>query len=64
MSTLLAYRVLVAIVDQNSLSGIAKELHMSPSSVSKQLSKLETYCWIRVSLSQIILCAPHSTIVI
>lgn len=41
MSTILAYRVFVAVVEQNSLSKAAKVLNMSPSSVSKQLRKLE-----------------------
>jgi len=41
MSTLVGYRVFVTIVEQQSFSGAAKELHLSASTVSKQLSKLE-----------------------
>ncbi|NRB41083.1 MAG: LysR family transcriptional regulator [Pseudomonadales bacterium] len=41
MSKFIQYRAFVAIVDNGSVSGAGKQLHASPSAISKQLSKLE-----------------------
>ena len=41
MSTLVLYKAFVSIVDNGSLAAAAKDLMVSPSSVSKKLAKLE-----------------------